>query len=80
MINESISLRQDLMNNSFPSIWLELHQQHKQNILICGFYREWSNDGLLNVEEQLKGIKILTAQIEAADKEGKNQLLSYLDT
>ena len=32
------------------------------------------------MEEQLKGIKILTAQIEAADKEGKNQLLSYLDT
>ena len=63
------------MCKTFPSIWLELKQQHKRNILVCGFYREWSNDGLLNVEDQLKAIKELTTQIEAADNEKKFVIL-----
>ena len=58
-------------NVLFPSIWLELKQNHKHNILICGFYREWSNDGLLNTQDQLDAIRILTSQIEKADAEGK---------
>ena len=33
---------------------------------MCGLYREWSNDGLLSMEEQLEAIKIMAKQIEAA--------------
>ena len=73
--NSTIILRQDLMSEKFPSIWLELKQEHKQNILICGIYREWSKEGLLNLEEQLTAFKILTKQIEAADLEKKNLIV-----
>ena len=59
------------MSKKFPSIWLELKQNHKQNILLSGFYREWSNEGLLNVDEQLEAIKIFTKQIEKAASEQK---------
>ena len=71
MVKMNIKFRSDLKCKTFPIIWLELKQQHKRNILVCGFYREWSNDGLLNVEDQLKAIKELTTQIEAADNEEK---------
>ena len=59
------------MNKNFPSIWLEIKQNHRQNLLLCGCYREWSNEGLLNVEEQLTAIKYLTSQFEQADSEQK---------
>ena len=60
------------MSEKFPSIWLEVKQSYSKNVLVCGLYREWSSDGLLNMEDQLNTIKILTSQIEAADLEKKN--------
>ena len=42
------------MSEHFPSIWLETTNELKQNRLVCGFYREWSNNGLLTSEDQLK--------------------------
>ena len=59
------------MNENFPSIWLEATNEQNQTRLICGFYREWSNGGLLTIDDQLKAIKILTSQIETADSEKK---------
>ena len=47
-----------------------------QKILVGGYYREWSNDGKLNSEEQLTSLKILTSQMEKAD--GKNKLADML--
>ena len=67
-----IKLREDLMSNSFPSIWLETTNEQNQSRLICGFYREWSNEGLLSTEAQVAAIKILTNQIENADLEKKS--------
>ena len=72
LIKSNIKIRKDLMDKNFPSIWLEIKQNHRKNLLICGFYREWSKDGLLNSEEQLSAIKILTSQIEKSDAESKN--------
>ena len=59
LANDTIFIREDLMNERIPSIWLEIKQEHKQNIIVCGFYREWSNDGLLSIEEQLVAINQL---------------------
>ena len=55
------------MTDKFPSIWVEVQNNSENDILICGYYREWSNDGLLNSEEQLSAIKELTRQMEMAD-------------
>ena len=59
------------MSPLFPSIWMELSSEHDQNTLVGGYYREWSNEGILNSEEQLKAIKILTNQMKKADGENK---------
>ena len=37
--SSNIKLRLDLMSDKFPSIWLEVLQDHNKNILVCGLYR-----------------------------------------
>ena len=59
------------MSPLFPSIWLEFNNELDQKIKVGGNYREWSNDGILNSEEQLTSLKILTSQMEKADGENK---------
>ena len=49
------------------SIWIEMQNKPEVSILICGYYREWSNDGLLNSKAQLTATKELTRQMEMAD-------------
>ena len=44
--NDNIKTRPDLMDPKFPSIWCEEVREHEKNLLICGFYREWSHEGL----------------------------------
>ena len=53
-------------------LWLETTNEQNQSRLICGFYREWSNEGLLSTEAQVAAVKILTNQIETADLEKKS--------
>ena len=36
-----VKKRNDLMNNTFSSIWLEVGLPNKRKILICNVYREW---------------------------------------
>ena len=43
---ENIKVREDLMSKDFPSIWCEVQYETEKNILICGFYREWSHEGV----------------------------------
>ena len=69
--NLEIKIREDFMSLLFPSIWLEINKEHDQKSLVGGYYREWTIEGLLNTEEQLKSIKILTSQMEKADNENK---------
>ena len=44
--NVNIKVRMDLMNPKFPSIWLEEERENESNILMCGFYREWTPEGV----------------------------------
>ncbi len=46
-------VRTDLMTKEFPSIWLEITRSKQKNLLICGFYREWTRNGNNSENEQL---------------------------
>ena len=63
---DSIVIRTDLMSPKFPSIWLEEKRELEKNLLICGFYREWSHEGLKSSKIQLEAIQVFCAQIEKA--------------
>ena len=67
----NIKVREDLMSKQFPSIWLELQRESKKNVLIGGFYREWTREGNKTEEGQIQRLKILLNQMEAAAKEEK---------
>ena len=73
--NDNIKTRPDLMDPKFPSIWCEEVREHEKNLLICGFYREWSHEGLKSNAIQLEAIKIFCGQIEKASKENKNIII-----
>ena len=61
-----VKLREDLMDKSFPSIWLEIQDKYKSSTMIGGFYRQWSNSGKLTVEEQVVQIDLFCDQIHKA--------------
>ena len=65
-------IRHDLTSTDFPSIWLELEQTNQKNMLMGGFYREWSPGGEKSIEAQLKAMRVFTNQIEQAALENKN--------
>ena len=62
-----IQIRRDLMSNLFPSIWVELIREGEKNILICGYYREWTINGTKITADQIKAIQELTRQMELAE-------------
>jgi len=64
-------IRDDLMVTEFPSIWLEVTNSKQNNLLICGFYQEWTKDGKKSENEQSTRLKILINQMEQATKEKK---------
>lgn len=64
-------VREDLMVGSFPSIWIELDREKEKNLLIGGFYREWSRKGDNSQARQVEALKAFTNQIERAANEGK---------
>ena len=75
----AIKISDDLMSDEFPSIWLEICGEPSPKRLVCGFYREWSDDETkLTIPAQTKAIKILTKQIETADAEGKLIIISWI--
>ena len=65
-------VRTDLMTKEFPSIWLEITRSKQKNLLICGFYREWTRNGNSSENEQSIRLKILINQMEQATNEKKN--------
>jgi len=65
-------VRTDLMTKEFPSIWFEITRSKQKNLLICGFYREWTRNGNNSENEQLVRLKILINQMEQATNEKKN--------
>ena len=64
-------VRNDLMTKEFPSIWLEITRSKQKNLLICGFYREWTRNGNNSENEQSVRLKILINQMERATNEKK---------
>ena len=69
--NKNIKIRQDLMDEKFPSIWLEEERVNESNLLMCGFYREWTQDGERKMKTQIDSIKLFNLQLEKASKENK---------
>ena len=73
-----IKLREDLMSTSFPSIWIEEEIKNNKNIIIGGFYREWSTDGIVSAANQFKAVKSFATQLEAATRENKAVINIYI--
>ena len=59
-------LKPDLMQESYPSIWIEIQDKHRSKSLVGGFYRQWSSDGKLTVPEQAKQMELFCNQINRA--------------
>ena len=70
-------MRADLMDCEIPSIWCEINKMNEKNLLICGFYREWSHEGERSAEIQMKAIQTLNRQIEKATSENKQHIQLY---
>ena len=68
-IGLDIKMRQDLMSNTFPSIWLEAQDEFKSKSMFGGFYRQWSDDGKLSVPDQVSQIEEFCDQINRANSE-----------
>ena len=51
---DNTQVRNDLMSDEFPSIYCEETRTNEKNVLICGFYREWSLEGIRSAEAQRK--------------------------
>ncbi len=52
-------------------MWIEVEQKNAKNILICGFYREWSRVGSRADHEQYINLEILSDQISRVSDERK---------
>ena len=75
---KNIIVRNDLMTDTFPSIWLEFKQNLGENLLISGFYREWARDSDKSMEGQISRMKIFTKQIEQASEKNKRKNIIIL--
>ena len=74
-IQQTTTIREDLMEGSFPSIWIEVERENERNLLVCGFYREWTRKGVNSQGGQMEALKSFTTQIERAANEGKSLVL-----
>ena len=63
------------MNAEFPSIWCEIFRENEKNFLMCGFYREWSHEGIKSNSIQLEGIRAFCSQIEKVNAKNKNIII-----
>ena len=56
-LKQTAKIREDIMDKTFPSIWVELERENEKNLLICGFYREWSRRGDCTQKRQMEAQK-----------------------
>ena len=73
-------VREDLMDDNFSSIWLELGLPRKRRFLVCQLYREWqyleqSDNSSRNVPAQLLRWSIFLNQWERALDSGKEVIV-----
>ena len=57
---DKIECKEDIMVAEFPSIWLEVKEPNGKKLMIGGFYREWSQNGLNTEKDQEKRMEIFT--------------------
>ena len=69
--SKEVKVREDLMSEKFPSIWIEA----EKGLLVCGFYREWTRNGIKSEEEQLRNLETLKGQMERATEERKEIIM-----
>ena len=69
-----VSLRKDLMNSDFCSIWVEI--QAKKKVILGTFYREW-NDGShdKSVAHQRENLQLFLDQIQRASSEKSSKVV-----
>jgi hypothetical protein len=51
-------IREDLMSTEFPTIWLEIIRTNYKNLLVCGWYREWTRNDDSTEAGQSQRLKI----------------------
>ena len=73
--SSQIKLRQDLMSKEFPSIWIELTNPIQKNLILGGFYRQWTSESCKKEEAEEQGINIFIDQLEKATNEDKKVLI-----
>ena len=74
-MKEEIKIREDLMSDRFPSIWVELDRKNEKNVIIGGFYREWTRNGESSYEKQMENLRIITEQFEKVTEEEKGVII-----
>jgi hypothetical protein len=52
-------IREDLMSTEFPKIWLEIIRTNYKNLLVCGFYQEWTRNDDSTEAGQSQRMKII---------------------
>ena len=70
-----MKIRNDLMSENFPSIRLESERENRGNLIIGGFYREWTRHKENSNEAQMKNLSVLTQQIAEATRTLKTTIL-----
>ena len=63
------------MDDSFPSIWMEVDSKSKDPTIIYGFYREWSQNKENTKESQILHLKVFCGQIERAAASTINMIM-----
>ena len=53
-VNLSVKIRTDLMDDNVPEIWVEVAEPRKKRVLLCLFYREFSEWGRGTVSDSIK--------------------------
>ena len=75
-LSNETTIRMDLTDENFPSLWIELDNNTGTNTICGGFYREWAPlGGIRNIDAQIEAIEIFTDQIERAAAEKKQLII-----
>ena len=72
----TVKVREDLMNDTFSSVWLELGKPRQKKILFCALYRDWkylnqTDDSSSTIESQMDRWISFLDQWERAVGSGK---------
>ena len=63
-IAQEVEIQTKTISILFPSIWSKVLEKGQKPVTVGGFYREWSKDGKLTIEEQVTSIEVFTKPIK----------------